>query len=54
MHALRGWTVTAFLLDFVAFWISLKDDREKQRWFIVLITCQYLEGLKTLDMYKKL
>lgn len=42
------------MLDFVAFWISLKHSREKQRWFIVLIIYQYLEELKTLDMYRKL
>lgn len=63
MHTLRSWIETAFLplhawLDFTerpfTFWISLKDNREKQRWFIVLIIYQYLEELKILDMYRKL
>lgn len=43
------------MLDFVAFSISLKDNREKQkRWFILLVIYQYLEEPKTLDMYRKL
>lgn len=50
MHTLRLPSSLCYLcmLDFVAFWISLKDNREnreKQRWFIVLIIYQYVEEL---------
>ena len=38
---------------FVAFWILMKGNREKQRCFLALIIYQYLGGLVTLDLSEK-